>query len=166
MEHRVKGSSPVGDAADEAGRPTAPRRRHYDAVCPGSAEDAGITDLVLSLLERELADLLFAWKVVKMVKSNAIVFARDDRTVGVGAGQMARVTAVGIAAAKAGELSKGAVMASDAFFPFPDGIEAAAAAGIRAIAQPGGSKRDDQVIAAADAAGIAMVLTGFRHFRH
>ncbi|MCA9529929.1 MAG: bifunctional phosphoribosylaminoimidazolecarboxamide formyltransferase/IMP cyclohydrolase [Myxococcales bacterium] len=114
----------------------------------------------------ELRDLDLAWRVCKHVKSNAIVFARDDRTVGVGAGQMARVTAVGIAAAKAGELSKGAVMASDAFFPFPDGIEAAAAAGIRAIAQPGGSKRDDQVIAAADAAGIAMVLTGFRHFRH
>ncbi len=94
------------------------------------------------------------------------MFALEDRTVGVGAGQMSRVVSVEIAAKKAGELSRGAVMASDAFFPFPDGIEAAAAAGITAVAQPGGSKRDDEVIAAADAAGMAMVLTGIRHFRH
>jgi phosphoribosylaminoimidazolecarboxamide formyltransferase / IMP cyclohydrolase len=116
--------------------------------------------------EVELRALEMAWKVGKHVKSNAIVFAHEDRTVGVGAGQMARVTSVQIAAQKAGELAKGAAMASDAFFPFADGIEAAAAAGIAAIAQPGGSKKDDEVIAAADAAGIAMVLTGTRHFRH
>jgi phosphoribosylaminoimidazolecarboxamide formyltransferase/IMP cyclohydrolase len=114
----------------------------------------------------EWAALQFAWCVCKHVKSNAIIFATPDRTVGVGAGQMARVTSVKIATEKAGELSKGAVMASDAFFPFPDGIEAAAAAGITAVAHPGGSKNDDAIIAAADAAGIAMVFTGVRHFRH
>ncbi len=114
----------------------------------------------------EFRALDFAWRVCKHVKSNAIVFAKPDRTVGVGAGQMARVTAVGIASQKAGELSRGAVMASDAFFPFPDGIEAAAEAGIKAVVQPGGSKGDDAVIAAANAAGLAMVFTGVRHFRH
>jgi len=116
--------------------------------------------------EEERRSLDFAWRVCKHVKSNAIVFAKDDQTVGVGAGQMARVVSVGIAARKAGELSQGASMASDAFFPFADAVEAAAEAGITAIAQPGGSKRDEEVIAAADAAGIAMVMTGFRHFRH
>ncbi|MEM7137797.1 MAG: bifunctional phosphoribosylaminoimidazolecarboxamide formyltransferase/IMP cyclohydrolase [Myxococcota bacterium] len=114
----------------------------------------------------EFQALDFAWRVCKHVKSNAIIFAKPDRTVGVGAGQMARVTAVGIAASKAAELSKGAAMASDAFFPFPDGIEAAAEAGITAVVQPGGSKGDDKVIAAANAAGLAMVFTGVRHFRH
>ena len=108
----------------------------------------------------------FAWRVCKHVKSNAIVYASGGRMVGVGAGQMARVTAVGIASQKAGELSKGAVMASDAFFPFPDGIEAAAAAGITAVVHPGGSKGDEAVVAAADAAHMAMVFTGVRHFRH
>jgi phosphoribosylaminoimidazolecarboxamide formyltransferase/IMP cyclohydrolase len=114
----------------------------------------------------EMRALDFAWRVCKHVKSNAIVFARPDRTVGIGAGQMARVTSVGIAAQKAGELSKGAVMASDAFFPFPDGIEAAAKVGITAVVQPGGSKGDETVTAAADAADMAMVFTGVRHFRH
>jgi phosphoribosylaminoimidazolecarboxamide formyltransferase / IMP cyclohydrolase len=114
----------------------------------------------------EIRALAFAWNVCKHVKSNAIVFAKDDVTVGVGAGQMSRVISVEIAANKAGDASKGAVMASDAFFPFPDGVEAAAKAGIVAVAQPGGSKRDDEVIAAADAAGMAMVFTGARHFRH
>ena len=116
--------------------------------------------------EEELEALEFAWCVCKHVKSNAIVFAKRDRTVGVGAGQMARVTSVGLASEKAGELAKGAVMASDAFFPFPDGVEAGARAGITAVVQPGGSKGDEAVIAAADAAGIAMVFTGVRHFRH
>ena len=114
----------------------------------------------------EFQALDFAWRVCKHVKSNAIIFAKPDRTVGVGAGQMARVTAVGIASQKAGELARGAVMASDAFFPFPDGIEAGAEAGITAVVHPGGSKGDDAVIAAADAAGLAMVFTGVRHFRH
>jgi phosphoribosylaminoimidazolecarboxamide formyltransferase/IMP cyclohydrolase len=118
---------------------------------------------------RELADLLFAWRVAKMVKSNAIVFARDRQTIGVGAGQMSRVYSTKIAAIKAGDekLSvKGAVMASDAFFPFRDGLDTAASYGITAVVQPGGSMRDAEVIAAADEHGIAMVFTGMRHFRH
>ena len=115
--------------------------------------------------EAELKALGFAWRVCKHVKSNAIVFAKDDRTVGVGAGQMSRVVSVEIAAKKAGAEAKGCVMASDAFFPFPDGLEAAAAAGITAVIQPGGSVKDADVIAAADAAGMAMLLTGVRHFR-
>jgi len=114
----------------------------------------------------ELVGLEFAWKVCKHVKSNAIVFAKGQRTVGVGAGQMSRVVSVEIATKKAGDEARGAVMASDAFFPFPDGVEAAAQAGITAVIQPGGSVKDDEVIAAADKAGMAMILTGMRHFRH
>lgn len=119
--------------------------------------------------EQEIHDLVFAWKVAKFVKSNAIVYARNRQTVGVGAGQMSRVNSARIAAIKAehaGLEVRGAVMASDAFFPFRDGIDNAAAAGIRAVIQPGGSMRDAEVIAAADEAGIAMVFTGMRHFRH
>jgi phosphoribosylaminoimidazolecarboxamide formyltransferase/IMP cyclohydrolase len=114
----------------------------------------------------ELEALDFAWKVGKHVKSNSIVLAQDTRTVGVGAGQMSRVVSVEIACRKAGELAKGAVLASDAFFPFPDGVETAIRAGVVAIVQPGGSVKDPDVIAAADAGGCAMVLTGVRHFRH
>jgi phosphoribosylaminoimidazolecarboxamide formyltransferase/IMP cyclohydrolase len=114
----------------------------------------------------ELSSLEFAWRVCKHVKSNAIVLAQGEVTVGVGAGQMSRVISVQIACEKAGEKSRGSVLASDAFFPFPDGVEAAARAGITAVAQPGGSVKDAEVIAAADAAGLAMVLTGVRHFRH
>jgi phosphoribosylaminoimidazolecarboxamide formyltransferase / IMP cyclohydrolase len=114
----------------------------------------------------ELVALDFAWKVGKHVKSNAIVLARGERTVGVGAGQMSRVVSVEIACKKAGELTRGAVLASDAFFPFPDGVEAAVREGVTAIAQPGGSVKDPEVIAAADSAGCAMVFTGVRHFRH
>jgi phosphoribosylaminoimidazolecarboxamide formyltransferase/IMP cyclohydrolase len=116
--------------------------------------------------DAERAALDFAWRVVKHVKSNAIVFAKPGRTVGVGAGQMSRVVSVQLAAQKAGAESNGAVMASDAFFPFADGLEAAAQAGVTAVVQPGGSKKDDEVIAAADAAGIAMLFTNVRHFRH
>lgn len=116
--------------------------------------------------EEELADLAFAWKVVKYVKSNAVVLARDSGTVGVGAGQMNRVGAVEIAVRQAGEKAQGAVLASDAFFPMADSVEAAARAGVTAIIQPGGSIRDADSIRAADAAGIAMVFTGIRHFRH
>jgi phosphoribosylaminoimidazolecarboxamide formyltransferase/IMP cyclohydrolase len=119
--------------------------------------------------EAELADLLFAWRVAKFVKSNAIVYARDQRTIGVGAGQMSRVVSAKIAALKADEAGltvPGAVLASDAFFPFRDGIDAAAKAGIAAVIQPGGSMRDSEVIAAADEHGLAMVFTGIRHFRH
>jgi phosphoribosylaminoimidazolecarboxamide formyltransferase/IMP cyclohydrolase len=116
--------------------------------------------------DAERAALDFAWRVCKHVKSNAIVFAKDDRTVGVGAGQMSRVVSVEIAAKKAGAEAKGCVLASDAFFPFPDGVEAAAAAGVSAVIQPGGSVKDVDVIAAADKAGMAMLVTGTRHFRH
>jgi phosphoribosylaminoimidazolecarboxamide formyltransferase/IMP cyclohydrolase len=117
----------------------------------------------------ELRDLLFTWRVAKFVKSNAIVYGRDRQTVGVGAGQMSRVNSARIAAIKAehaGLEVRGAVMASDAFFPFRDGIDNAAAAGIGAVIQPGGSLRDEEVIAAADEHGMAMVFTGMRHFRH
>jgi phosphoribosylaminoimidazolecarboxamide formyltransferase / IMP cyclohydrolase len=119
--------------------------------------------------EAQLRDLAFAWKVVKFVKSNAIVYARDGRTLGVGAGQMSRVYSAriaGIKAADAGLEVKGSVLASDAFFPFRDTVDAAAAAGVAAIIQPGGSMRDPEVIAAADEHGLAMVFTGIRHFRH
>ena len=119
--------------------------------------------------EAEMRDLLFAWKVAKFVKSNAIIYAKDAMTVGVGAGQMSRINSARIAGIKAehAELEvKGSVMASDAFFPFRDGLDAAAAAGIAAVIQPGGSMRDEEVIAAADEANIAMVFTGTRHFRH
>jgi phosphoribosylaminoimidazolecarboxamide formyltransferase/IMP cyclohydrolase len=117
----------------------------------------------------ELDDLLFAWRIAKYVKSNAIVYARDLRSIGIGAGQMSRVVSARIAALKAEEAGlavPGSVMASDAFFPFRDGIDAAAAAGIGAVIQPGGSMRDGEVIAAADEHGLAMVFTGVRHFRH
>ena len=119
--------------------------------------------------EDQLRDLLFAWKVAKFVKSNAIVYAAGGRTIGVGAGQMSRVNSARIAAIKAEQAGlevKGAVMASDAFFPFRDGIDNAAQAGIAAVIQPGGSIRDDEVVAAADEHGMAMVFTGMRHFRH
>ena len=124
----------------------------------------------------ETADLVFAFRVAKHVKSNAIVYARDGATVGIGAGQMSRVDSARIAALKAADaarlagldrpLSEGSVVASDAFFPFADGLEAAVAAGATAVIQPGGSVRDDEVIAAADRSGVAMVFTGLRHFRH
>jgi phosphoribosylaminoimidazolecarboxamide formyltransferase/IMP cyclohydrolase len=117
----------------------------------------------------EMADLLFAWRVAKFVKSNAIVYAKDKMTIGVGAGQMSRVNSARIAAIKAEQASlpvAGSVMASDAFFPFRDGIDQAAAAGIVAVIQPGGSMRDEEAIAAANEHGMAMVFTGMRHFRH
>src|SRR5207249_7732353 len=113
-----------------------------------------------------MGDLRFAWLVCKHVKSNAIVFAKDRKLVGVGAGQMSRVDSVHLAARKSGELSKGAVMASDAFFPFRDNVNEAAKAGIVAVVQPGGSMRDEDSIKACDEHGLAMVFTGVRHFRH
>ncbi|MEL6596680.1 MAG: bifunctional phosphoribosylaminoimidazolecarboxamide formyltransferase/IMP cyclohydrolase [Pseudomonadota bacterium] len=126
--------------------------------------------------EAELKDLLFAWKVAKHVKSNAIIYVKDGATVGVGAGQMSRVDSARIAARKSQDMAEamgldqaliqGSVVASDAFFPFADGLMAAAEAGATAVIQPGGSMRDDDVIAAADEAGLAMVFTGMRHFRH
>lgn len=116
--------------------------------------------------EEEKAALAFAWRVCGRVKSNAIVLAQGTATVGVGAGQMSRVDSVHLAVRKAGPRARGSALASDAFFPFPDGVEAAAAAGVTAVIQPGGSIRDAAVIEAADAAGMAMVFTGVRHFRH
>jgi phosphoribosylaminoimidazolecarboxamide formyltransferase/IMP cyclohydrolase len=126
--------------------------------------------------EAELADLLFAWTVAKHVKSNAIVYARGGATVGIGAGQMSRVDSTRIAARKSADMAQAlglaeptvrdSVVASDAFFPFPDGLLSAAEAGATAVIQPGGSMRDAEVIAAADEAGLAMVFTGQRHFRH
>jgi phosphoribosylaminoimidazolecarboxamide formyltransferase/IMP cyclohydrolase len=138
-----------------------------DELCLDAAALRVVTRRVPT--EAEMADLMFAWKVAWFVKSNAIVYARDAQTVGVGAGQMSRVVSAKIAALKAGEAGlpvAGSVMASDAFFPFRDGIDAAAAAGVAAVIQPGGSVRDEEVIAAADEHGLAMVFTGIRHFRH
>jgi len=126
-----------------------------------------VTDLAPT--PAQIQDMLFAWTVVKYVKSNAIIFCKDNMTIGVGAGQMSRVYSTRIAAIKAADESleiKGSVMASDAFFPFRDGIDAAAETGISAIIQPGGSMRDDEVIQAANEHGLAMVFTGMRHFRH
>lgn len=116
--------------------------------------------------EQELKDLLFSWKAVKHVKSNAIVLAKDDQTVGIGAGQMNRVGAAKIAIEQAGKKAQGAVMASDAFFPMSDTVETAAKVGVKAIIQPGGSKRDQESIDMCDQYGIAMVFTGMRHFKH
>src|SRR6185436_6058661 len=118
---------------------------------------------------QQLADLLFAWRVAKFVKSNAIVFCSGGMTLGVGAGQMSRVDSTRIASIKAknnGLSLKGSVAASDAFFPFRDGLDVIAQAGAKAVIQPGGSMRDKEVIAAADEHGMAMVITGMRHFRH
>jgi phosphoribosylaminoimidazolecarboxamide formyltransferase/IMP cyclohydrolase len=119
--------------------------------------------------EEEMLDLLFTWRVAKFVKSNAIVYGKNGMTIGVGAGQMSRINSARIAAIKAEQAGleiSGSVMASDAFFPFRDGIDNAAAAGIAAVIQPGGSMRDEEAIAAANEHGMAMVFTGMRHFRH
>ena len=118
-----------------------------------------------------MSALEFAWAICKHVRSNAILLARETKpgvyaTVGIGGGQTSRVLAVQLACSQAGELAKGSVLASDAFFPFADGVEAAAAAGVVAVAQPGGSKNDGEVLAAADRLGLAMVMTKTRHFRH
>jgi phosphoribosylaminoimidazolecarboxamide formyltransferase / IMP cyclohydrolase len=194
----------VAPDADEAARAAVARRKNLrllltgglpDPVAPGIAfrslaggflaqtrDDGRIGAADLRLVtqraptDAELADLLFAFAVCKHVKSNAIVYARDGATVGIGSGQPNRVDSARIAAWKAVEaakaaglpepLTRGSVVASDAFFPFADGLEAAVAAGATAVIQPGGSVRDKEVIAAADAAGIAMVFTGMRHFRH
>jgi len=116
--------------------------------------------------EAELAEMLFAWRVVKHVKSNAILVVRDNQTLGVGAGQMNRVGAVKIALEQAGAKTQGAILASDGFFPFDDSVRTAAAAGIKAIVQPGGSIRDEDSIKAANELGLIMAFTGTRHFLH
>ncbi len=158
----------------------------YRQVCGGMlVQDkdcgyVGLDDLKIvtkrAPTDAELADLMFAWRVAKHVKSNAIIYVKDGATVGIGAGQMSRVDSTRIAARKAEDmaevlgldapLTRGSVVASDAFFPFADGLLSAAEAGATAVIQPGGSMRDDEVIKAADAAGLAMVFTGMRHFRH
>jgi len=135
-----------------------------DSVCEDVRHAKVVTKR--SPTEEEFAALQFAWRICKHVKSNAIVFTAADRTLGIGAGQMSRVDAAKIAVMKAGSSLEGSVLASDAFFPFRDGVDAAAGAGATAIVQPGGSKRDEEVIAAADEHGMTMVFTGVRHFRH
>ena len=134
---------------------------------PETAE--GMTIVTGSVEESRWGDVLFAWRVCKHVSSNAIVLAKDGQTIGIGAGQMSRVDAVRIAIEKAQELGHeiaGAVLASDAFFPFPDGPQLALDAGVTVLVQPGGSRRDDEVRAAVEAAGATMIFTGRRHFRH
>jgi len=116
--------------------------------------------------EKEVKDLLFAWRAVKHIKSNAIVLVKDCDLLGMGAGQPSRVDSVAIALKKAGDRASGSVLGSDAFFPFPDGVELAAKAGITAIIEPGGSKRDEDAIKVANEYNIAMVFTGMRHFKH
>ncbi len=150
-------------------------RRISGGLLVQDADAGAMTPSQLDVLSRrkpnagELEDMLFAWRVVKYVKSNAIVYAKDRQTIGIGAGQMSRLYSARIAAIKAHDAGLdvvGAVMASDAFFPFRDGIDAAAEVGIGAVIQPGGSRRDEEVIAAADEHDMAMVFTGMRHFRH
>ncbi len=137
-----------------------------------TADDTNLDEAALKIVTRrsptdaEMKDLLFGWKVVKHTRSNAIVLAKDGATVGIGMGQTSRVDAGFLAVKRAGERAGGAVMASDAFFPMPDGVEVGTDAGVTAIIQPGGSKGDDQAIEAADKAGAAMVFTGIRHFKH
>jgi phosphoribosylaminoimidazolecarboxamide formyltransferase/IMP cyclohydrolase len=116
--------------------------------------------------EEEIKDLLFAWRAVKHIKSNAIVLVKGCELLGMGAGQPSRVDSVAIAVKKAGNRASGSVLASDAFFPFPDGVELAAKAGVTAIIEPGGSKRDDDAIKVANEYNMAMVFTGIRHFKH
>jgi phosphoribosylaminoimidazolecarboxamide formyltransferase/IMP cyclohydrolase len=164
--------------SDRERRSETPGERDYKRVLGGmlvQERDSDIEDreemqvVAGEVSEQQWGDLLFAWRVCKHVASNAIVIARDLQTIGVGAGQMSRVDSVRIALAKAREHGHdldGAVVASDAFFPFADGPQLAIDAGVAAIIQPGGSKRDAEVVAAADAAGVAMVFTGRRHFRH
>ena len=168
---RVLETGPLAGAAPAA----AELKSVAGGLLAQSRDDGAVGAADLAIVTRrapaaaELADLLFAWRVCKFVKSNAIVFAKDGRTVGIGAGQSSRVVSTRIAAMKAADANlevAGSVMASDAFFPFRDGLDAAAQLGIRAVIQPGGSMRDAEVIAAADERDIAMVFTGMRHFRH
>jgi phosphoribosylaminoimidazolecarboxamide formyltransferase/IMP cyclohydrolase len=157
-------------------RPRTAFKKDFKRVCGGLLlQDYDIKDITRADLkvvterkptEEEIENLLFAWKVVKHVKSNAIVLAKNLATVGIGAGQMSRIDSVKIAVAKAGERAENSVMASDAFFPFADSVEEAAKAGVSAIIQPGGSIRDQESIDTANKLGLAMVFTGVRHFRH
>ncbi len=156
----------------QASAPTTVLREVHGGLLVQTADDAPFSEETWTVAsarqptEAEMRDLRFCWVAAKHVKSNAIVFSKDEATVGVGAGQMNRVDSVRVGAFRAGDRAKGAVLASDAFFPFADGIEAAAASGITAVVQPGGSIRDAEVIEAVDKLGLAMVFTGRRHFRH
>ncbi len=133
---------------------------------PDDALTAEVKPVAGTVTEEQSRDLLFAWAVCKHVRSNAIVLAKDEKIVGVGAGQMSRVDSSHMAVRKAGDRAKGAVAASDAFFPFPDALETLLDAGVNAVIQPGGSIRDAEVIAAAHKRGVPMLLTGMRHFKH
>jgi phosphoribosylaminoimidazolecarboxamide formyltransferase/IMP cyclohydrolase len=163
---------PAGDGGWKTGDATREVRHVSGGMLVQEPDAATLDPAALRIVTRrppseaERRALHFAWTIVKHVRSNAIVLATDQATVGIGAGQMSRVDAVKLAITKAGALSQGTVLASDAFFPFRDGVDVAAAAGVTAIIQPGGSLRDAEVIAAADDHGLAMLLTGIRHFRH
>ena len=172
---KAKANVRVLEIPEGSGRNTHDTKRVGSGLLIQTADHRMITEAELKVVtkraptEAEMHDLIFAWKVAKFVKSNAIVYAKNRQTIGVGAGQMSRVYSAKIAGIKAADeqlVVEGSVMASDAFFPFRDGIDAAAKAGIVAVIQPGGSMRDSEVIAAADEAGMAMVFTGVRHFRH
>ena len=172
---KAKANVRVLEIPEGGGRNTHDTKRVGSGLLIQTADHRMITEAELKVVtkraptEAEMHDLIFAWKVAKFVKSNAIVYAKNRQTIGVGAGQMSRVYSAKIAGIKAADeqlVVEGSVMASDAFFPFRDGIDAAAKAGIVAVIQPGGSMRDSEVIAAADDAGMAMVFTGVRHFRH
>jgi len=172
---KAKTNVRVLEIPEGSGRNTHDTKRVGSGLLIQTAAHRMITEAELKVVtkraptEAEMHDLIFAWKVAKFVKSNAIVYAKNRQTIGVGAGQMSRVYSAKIAGIKAADeqlVVEGSVMASDAFFPFRDGIDAAAKAGIVAVIQPGGSMRDSEVIAAADDAGMAMVFTGVRHFRH
>src|SRR2546429_596429 len=174
---RMKSRSCSSSASPRRDSRRAPRkslRRRKTSVCSkwlpsdcGEPADSELRTVTRRMpTPEEMHIMRFAWQVAKHVKSNAIVFAKDGATLGVGAGQMSRVDSVKIAVMKAQTPLTGSVVASDAFFPFPDGVEEAAKAGATAVVQPGGSVRDPDVIAAADRLGLAMVFTGMRHFLH
>jgi phosphoribosylaminoimidazolecarboxamide formyltransferase/IMP cyclohydrolase len=175
LEIPLDNVKPDGKTAWEQGRNAHDVKRIGSGLLIQSADNKVISAADVKVVTKrrptpqQLADLLFAWKVAKYVKSNAIVFCGTGQTLGVGAGQMSRIDSARIASIKAANAKltlAGSVVASDAFFPFRDGVDVVAEAGAKAIIQPGGSIRDDEVVAAADEHGIAMAYTGVRHFRH
>lgn len=175
LEIPMDGVRPDGKTSWERGRNAHDTKRIGSGLLIQSADNKDVSENELKVVSRkqptaqQITDLMFAWRVAKFVKSNAIVFCGEGKTLGVGAGQMSRIDSARIASIKAenaGLTLEGSVVASDAFFPFRDGVDVVVKAGARAVIQPGGSLRDDEVIAAADEHGIAMVFTGYRHFRH
>jgi phosphoribosylaminoimidazolecarboxamide formyltransferase/IMP cyclohydrolase len=175
LEIPLKGVARDGKTAWELGRNAHDVKRIGSGLLIQSADNKVIVAADVKVVTKikptaqQLSDLLFAWRVAKYVKSNAIVFCGNGQTLGVGAGQMSRIDSARIASIKAAHATltlAGSVVASDAFFPFRDGVDVVAEAGAKAIIQPGGSVRDEEVVAAADEHGIAMVYTGVRHFRH